>query len=53
MTVLELYKWAKKNKATEMNIEIQYRDAGGCYSGTDDCVEPIIQEKSYGKVIIL
>ena len=37
MTVKELYEWAVANGAEDYDIEIQYRDVGGFYSGVDDC----------------
>lgn len=53
MTIKELYEWALQNQALEMDIEIQYRDGGGCYCGTDDCVVPEIEERGYGKVVVI
>ena len=35
MTVSELYKWAIKNGIEDYKIEVQFRDAGGDYIGTD------------------
>ena len=35
MTINELYKWAVQNGVEDYNIEIQYRDDGGIYDGTD------------------
>lgn len=49
MTIKELYEWAIENNAINMDIEIQYRDGGGYYYGTDSCVEPEIK---YGCVIL-
>ena len=37
MTVKELYDWAVKNDALDLEIEIPYRDGGGFYYGADDC----------------
>ena len=56
MTVKELYEWAKKNNAENFDIEIQYRDGGGYYSGTDDCDPEICdREHPYNteKVVLL
>lgn len=55
MTIQELYEYAKKNDALDCEIEIQYRDGGGCYSGTDTLREEEIEIKNenYGKVVIL
>lgn len=36
MTVRELYKWAEKSDALDLDIEIKYRDYDGSISGTDD-----------------
>lgn len=44
MTVRELYEWAKENDALDLDIEIQYRDGGGCYVGVDEC-EPELSER--------
>jgi hypothetical protein len=57
MTVKELYEWAKKNNAEDFDIEIQYRDGGGFYSGTDTCDEPMICDREWNshteKVVLL
>jgi len=56
MTVKELYEWAVSQGAENFDIEIQYRDSGGYYTGVDDC-EPAIypREHSYNteKVVLL
>lgn len=39
MTVRDFYKWAKKNDCVDFEVEIQYRDEGGCYNGTADLEE--------------
>jgi hypothetical protein len=52
MTIKELYEWAKKNNCEEYEVEIQYRDSGGCYNGTDDLRESEIVINSNGVVII-
>ena len=36
MTGRELIKWILDNKAEDKKIEIQYRDSGGDYPGTDE-----------------
>lgn len=46
MTVRELYEWAEKCDALDLDIEIPYRDGGGCYSGCDDA-EPFISEREH------
>ena len=55
MTVKELYEWATENKAEDLEIEIQYRDGGGFYCGTDIDVSPTIERSEYGdnKVVLL
>lgn len=57
MTVKELYEWAKKNNAENYDIEIQYRDGGGCYTGVDDCDDPIVSDREHTyntkKVVLL
>lgn len=35
MTGRDLIKWILDNKAEDKQVEIQYRDEGGDYSGTD------------------
>lgn len=35
MTIRELYEWAKQQGIEDYDIEIQYRDDGGYYCGTD------------------
>lgn len=37
MTMRELFAWAEENNAMDMDIEIKYRDSGGCYDGVDEC----------------
>lgn len=55
MTVKELYEWAVENKAEDLEIEIQCRDGGGYYCGTDIDVIPTIERSLHGdiKVVIL
>ena len=47
MTVKEFYKWAIENKAEDLEIEIQYRDGGGFYCGTDINITPEITQSKY------
>lgn len=42
MTIKELYDWACKNSVEDFEIEIQYRDSGGYYYGTDSDIVPEI-----------
>lgn len=43
MTVIDLLKWAALHDAMDLDIEIQYRDDGGYYVGTDSLEEDEIQ----------
>lgn len=42
MTIEELYNWATKNDCEDYEVEIQYRDDGGDYSGTDNNIYCIV-----------
>jgi len=57
MTVKELYEWAVSQGAENFDIEIQYRDGGGYYTGVDDCDDYAIcpREHPYNteKVVLL
>ena len=44
MTIKQLYDWAVKNNALDLEIEIPYRDSGGYYYGADDCDPQISNE---------
>ena len=44
MTIRELYEWAEKNSALDLDVEIQHRDSGGYYYGVDDLENPEIEE---------
>ena len=55
MTIKELYKWAVQNDCENYEVEIQYRDDGGCYNGTADLRESeieIYRDKYKGDVTI-
>ena len=55
MTVREFYEWAKRNDCLDFEVEIQHRDDGGYYSGTDELRESEIEidrEKYSGVVTI-
>lgn len=55
MTVREFYDWAKRHDCLDYDVEIQYRDGGGYYSGTSDLREDEIEidrEKCNGVVVI-
>lgn len=55
MTLKDLYEWAVEHGVENCDIEIQYRDGGGCYCGTTDARfdEIEIENKSYGEVIVI
>jgi hypothetical protein len=53
MTVSELYDWAVMNDAEDLDIEIQYRDGGGFYNGTDDHIEPQITFSNGQEIVLL
>lgn len=43
MTIKKLYEWAIDNKVENYDVEIQYRDGGGDYYGTDILYESDIR----------
>ena len=43
MTIKDLYEWAVKNGVEDFDIEIQYRDGGGYYSGSSSLYESDIE----------
>lgn len=53
MTIRELYEWAKQQGIEDYDIEIQYRDDGGYYDGTDDAYFYDIETKHDKKIIII
>lgn len=55
MTVKEFYEWAKKNQCENYEVEIQYRDSGGCYNGTADLREDEIEidRGKYSGIVIV
>ena len=55
MTIKEFYEWGKKNGVENAAVEIQYRDDGGYYNGTDDLNGDLldIQFKSYGTIVVI
>lgn len=53
MTIRELYEWAKQQGIEDYDIEIQYRDGGGYYDGTDDANFYDIETKHDKKIIII
>ena len=53
LTIEELYKWAVKNQIQNYNIEVQYRDDGGDYYGTEAISIDYIRIRSDEKKVIL
>lgn len=53
MTIKELYKWAIANNCESYDVEIQYRDSGGYYLGTDNLDEDDIEIVENTKTVIL
>lgn len=53
MTIEELYNWAIDNNCKNYEIEIQYRDDGGCYAGTDSLDEADIEIVENTETVIL
>ena len=43
MTIRDLYDWAVANEVEDFEIQIQYRDGGGCYCGSDTCEQDNIE----------
>ena len=48
-----LYEWAVKYDVQDCDIEIQYRNGGGYYEGTDvACLDDAeVENRKYGKII--
>lgn len=55
MTIKELYEYAKEINREDYEIEIQYRDDGGYYSGTDTTSTPKneVEFKDEAETVIL
>lgn len=55
MTIQDLYEWGIEHNAKDLDIEIQYRDGGGYYSGTTDLESSDIEieHRSRGDVVVL
>lgn len=51
MTIRELYEWAKQQGIEDYDIE--YRDSGGYYCGTDDANFCNVEVKHDKKIIII
>lgn len=48
MTGRELIVWILEHKCEDAKIEVQYRDGGGDYNGTDETIY-LINETAYDK----
>ena len=53
MTIRDLYNWAVENGVENFEIQIQYRDDGGYYSGTDSCEQDNIEINHLNNEVIL
>lgn len=53
MTIRDLYNWAVENGVEDFEIQIQYRDGGGYYSGTDSCEQCDIEINCLNNEVIL
>lgn len=43
MTIKELYEWAIENEVEYYDVQIQYRDGGGYYYGSESLYESDIE----------
>ena len=53
MTIEELYNWAIDNNCENYQVEIQYRDDGGFYTGTDNLDETYIEIVEEEEIVVL
>lgn len=53
MTIKELYEIAQAHHIEDYEIEIQYRDSGGCYEGTDYLMKQDILINDVQRVVTL
>lgn len=53
MTIKDLYEMAQAYDIKDYDIEIQYRDGGGCYSGTEELRREDITVNDTQRVVIL
>lgn len=53
MTIKELYEMAQASHIEDYDIEIQYRDSGGYYEGTDDLIKQYIVVNDIQRVVTL
>ena len=53
MTIKDLYEWAKEKGIEDYEIQIQWRDGGGYYSGKNLCVQEDIEINYPAEEIIL
>lgn len=49
MTGRELIQWIIDNDAQDLTVEVQYRDSGGYYFGTDADIKPEIDCDDEGR----
>lgn len=53
MTIKELYEMAQASHIEDYNIEIQHRDSGGYYEGTDELMKEEITVNDIERVVTL
>lgn len=53
MTIKEFYNWAIDNSCENYEVEIQYRDDGGYYVGTDSLEENYIEIVEEDEIVII
>lgn len=53
MTIKELYEMAQASHIEYYDIEIQYRDSGGWYEGTEELTKEYITVNDIQKVVTL
>ena len=53
MTIKDLYNWAVENGVENFEIQIQYRDGGGYYCGSDSCEQDNIEIDTLHNEVIL
>lgn len=53
MTLKELLEWAEKNDCLDCDVCVQYRDDGGLYYGRDYDIQPTLEGKPSGKIVVV
>lgn len=53
MTIKELYEMAQAHHIEDYDIEIQYRDGGGIYSGTEELRKEDVTVNDIQRVVTL